>query len=89
MVCESPIVSIASTPGDTVTSEIFGSSRLRDYNASNRGDRCCLPKGDYMKTKLKKSNKKPKKPVLHVSRENAAGIDVGSYEIFVAVPHDR
>lgn len=39
-------------------------------------------------THKKKVNKK-KKASLHVIQPNAAGIDVGSTEIYVAVPHDR
>jgi transposase len=42
-----------------------------------------------MTTKLKKSKRKSTKKVLHEARGNAAGIDVGAYEVFVAVPEDR
>ena len=40
-----------------------------------------------MTTKLKKG--KRTKKVLHEVKENAAGIDVGAYEVFAAVPEDR
>lgn len=42
---------------------------------------------DCMTTKLKKA--KSTKKVLHEVRQNAAGIDVGAYEVFVAVPEER
>ena len=42
-----------------------------------------------MTTKLKKAIGKRTKKVLHEVREDAAGIDVGAYEVFVAVPEDR
>ena len=44
---------------------------------------------DCMTTKLKKPTRKSSKKVLHEARENAAGIDVGAYEVFVAVPEER
>lgn len=44
---------------------------------------------DCMTTKLKKSRGKKTKKVLHEAKENAAGIDVGAYEVFVAVPEER
>lgn len=38
----------------------------------------------------KKRNKKTKKvKMLHTLKQNAAGIDIGATEIYIAVPHDR
>jgi transposase len=42
-----------------------------------------------MTSKLKRSKRKSTKKVLHEARANAAGIDIGAYEVFVAVPDDR
>jgi len=43
--------------------------------------------GDLMMTKRKKKEKKVK--LLHVLQPNAAGIDIGATEIYIAVPEDR
>jgi hypothetical protein len=37
----------------------------------------------------RKNNKKMGAPVLHCLNPNAAGVDVGATEIYIAVPADR
>jgi transposase len=45
--------------------------------------------GGAMATKRKSSKKKIGAPVLHCLNPNAAGVDVGATEIYIAVPVDR
>src|SRR2546423_3355086 len=64
-------------------------SRLREYPFARLGPSSSTTRRRSMAAGKRKKDSQGKQAVLPVMRADAAGIDIGATEIFVAVPPDR